>query len=488
MLGTAMSATALLERGEVIADRYRIESAVGQGGMAVVYRAHHIGTDKPCALKLLQGRWLDDDELLDRFLKEARIIGRIGSHPNIVDVFDAGIDEAHEIPYIAMELLSGDTLSRYLERWAPLPHGEARSILAQLASALDEAHGAGVIHRDLKAANIFVVPDVGDVPRIKVLDFGIAKESEHSGTATMIGTPTCSAPEQLGNAMRELAAERGVTISRGVSPQTDVWALGLLAYQIFTGLGARQYWDAAHSSDVMVKVALGERPLPTNRAGARASHLPAGFDGWFMRCTASNASERWASASVAVAALFAAATDAEPGDVPVDEGDRPSGVRVQPTLAGRPADVDEVVRGREAATQATPISVPPARGRAESTVLVAPEVGRARWRLALVLSVAATAALLAALASSDEQGEPSRAQPVLRDRAQAGAMVAKLAIRGAARAAALSLASPPHPTASAVAGAQTSAPPKARPPAVAAPPATPPPAKKDDFDVLFGKR
>jgi len=295
-------------QGEIIGGRYEIENALGQGGMAVVYRARHVATEKVCALKLLQGRWLTDDDLKERFLREARILGRIGSHPNIVDMFDAGMDEARGVPFLAMELLEGQSLREFLAARAPLSHALAYEVLSQVASALEEAHSAGIIHRDLKPANIFVSVATDGGVEVKVLDFGIAKDADHSGTATEIGTPAWSAPEQFGTAIRELAAERDVTISRGVSPQTDVWALGLLAYQVFTGLSARQYWGAPTTSDVLVAMVRGQRHVPSERAGRRAAHLPDSFDNWFLRCTRTSAEERWATPSTAVAALLAGDT------------------------------------------------------------------------------------------------------------------------------------------------------------------------------------
>ena len=306
-----MSAVVLLERGEVIAGRYEIDSPIGQGGMAVVYRARHQQSGKACALKLLQGRWLEEEGLLDRFLKEARILDRIGAHPNIVDVFDAGLDEERGVPYIGMELLEGQTLADYLDDRSPVSHLVARAILTQVTNALEEAHRAGIVHRDLKPANIFVSVDDTGTPKIKVLDFGIAKEADHTHTATEVGTPGMEAPEQLGADIREYAASQGVTITRGISPQTDVWALGLLAYRVFTGRTARQYWGEPSAGAVILAVAVGTRPRPSERAEDLAQALPPGFDAWFLRCLDSDAAKRWPSASAALDALFDTAA-AEP--------------------------------------------------------------------------------------------------------------------------------------------------------------------------------
>ncbi len=172
--------------------------------MAVVYRATHTGTGKACAIKLVHPHLVTRRELVDLFVREAQITGRIGNNPHIVDVFDAGADERTGVPFIAMELLSGETLAAALAARGGLARPLVRVVLQQLADALDQAHRAGVVHRDLKPSNLFLTTDRRGEPCLKVLDFGIAKvlEQEAQRTATQIGTPAYGAPEQMGPTLR----------------------------------------------------------------------------------------------------------------------------------------------------------------------------------------------------------------------------------------------------------------------------------------------
>lgn len=292
--------------GELIANRYRIEAWVGQGNMAVVYRAKHIGTGRLCALKLVHPHLAVHKDIVDLFLREAQVGSRIGQSPYIVDVLDAGVDQARSIPFLAMELLQGQTLDALIREAGPIDAATLLILFEQLAEALDQAHAAGVIHRDLKPGNLFLNRDKKGKPWLKVVDFGIAKvlEQEAQRTATQVGSPAYAAPEQLGPTLRRLAERQGITIAQGVSPATDVWALGLIAYELFTGLGGGQYWGQFDTvNDLILRVAFEAEEQPSVRAGPRASLLPPGFDDWFARCLKKNAVERWPSAGEAVQEL-----------------------------------------------------------------------------------------------------------------------------------------------------------------------------------------
>lgn len=276
--------------------------------MAVVYQARHTSTGKLCALKLVRPHLVSRPELLEMFVREAQIAGRIGEHPHIVNVYDAGVDEARRIPFIAMELLQGQTLEHFLEANGRVPLGLFRVIAEQLGDALEQAHRAGVIHRDLKPGNLFLTADRRGRAVLKVMDFGIAKVLEQgvSLTATHIGSPAYAAPEQQSGSMfRKVAASHGITIAQGVSPATDVWALGLVAYELITGLANGQYWAASEApNDLVMKITLGETEAASARAGDRAGLLPAGFDAWFERCLRKNAATRFQTAGEAVQALL----------------------------------------------------------------------------------------------------------------------------------------------------------------------------------------
>jgi serine/threonine-protein kinase len=293
--------------GDRIADRYRIEAWLGQGNMAVVYRAKHEGTGRQCALKLVHAHLAARQDIIDLFLREAQVGSRIGQSPYIVDVLDAGMDQARALPFLAMELLQGQTLDAQVRDHGPLDPATFRTLFEQLAEALDQAHAAGVIHRDLKPGNLFLTRNKKGQPSLKIVDFGIAKvlEQEAQRTATQVGSPAYASPEQMGPTLRRLAERQGITIAHGVSPATDVWALGLIAYELLTGLGGAQYWNQFDTiNDLILRVVFEEPEPATVRAGPRSFLLPPGFDGWLAQCLKKNAAERWASAGEAVRELL----------------------------------------------------------------------------------------------------------------------------------------------------------------------------------------
>ncbi|MEO8799625.1 MAG: serine/threonine-protein kinase, partial [Polyangiaceae bacterium] len=154
--------------GTTIAGKYHLDRLLGKGGMGAVYQATHTGIDRKFALKLMHDHPAADSEA--RFEREARAAGRIG-HPNIVDVFDFGRTERGD-PYIVMELCSGESLAERIVR-GPLRQHAAAEIAVEILRALEAAHGAGIVHRDVKPANVFVNEDADGKRCVKVLDFGI---------------------------------------------------------------------------------------------------------------------------------------------------------------------------------------------------------------------------------------------------------------------------------------------------------------------------
>ena len=294
-----------LEPGCLVAERYRVERKLSQGGMGAIYVAMHEGTGRRMALKVMHPRYVADAKSRERFAQEARLGAMIASD-HVVEVYDAGIDDERAIPYLAMELLEGETVAARLSRVGRgrgLSLAEVHEVLRQLCIALAAAHARNVVHRDLKPENLFLVP-LDTAPfgfTLKVLDFGIAKLLDPArasqNVTTAIGTPLWMAPEQ--NTTAEL------------TPATDVWAVGLIAFRLLTG---RFYWRGANGRELDMAMLLDELvrdPLPP--ASERASEfgvandLPGALDPWFMRCIARDPGSRYqdgAEVAQALAAVF----------------------------------------------------------------------------------------------------------------------------------------------------------------------------------------
>jgi len=208
-----------------LAGEYRIEKKIGEGGMGAVYGAKHPLIGKRAAIKVIRRELSSSREAVDRFVLEAQSVNQIG-HPNIVDVFGFG-----QLPdgrsFFVMEWLQGESLRERLQR--PLPFPEAVEVLEQIAKALQAAHDAGVVHRDLKPDNVFLESLKGEKPQVKLLDFGLAKltgsdsqRSDRTRTGVVMGTPLYLSPEQAKGAKIDAA--------------TDVYSLGAMAYEMLAGV------------------------------------------------------------------------------------------------------------------------------------------------------------------------------------------------------------------------------------------------------------
>ncbi|HKP87606.1 MAG TPA: protein kinase [Blastocatellia bacterium] len=193
--------------GQVLDEKYRIEKQLGRGGMGAVYLATHLGTDRPVAVKVIVPQFMLNDEFVERFRREAKAAGRM-RHPNVVDVTDFGFAKAgsERVAYLVMEYLDGCSLAEVLAEEARLPVDWVVDILEQACSAVEEAHRAGTIHRDLKPDNIWLEPNRRGGYTVKVLDFGLAKAGETQGpvenlpageAALMTGSPVAPPPAQV---------------------------------------------------------------------------------------------------------------------------------------------------------------------------------------------------------------------------------------------------------------------------------------------------
>jgi eukaryotic-like serine/threonine-protein kinase len=282
------------QEGLVFAGRYRIVRCIAAGGMGTVYEVIHLETERRRALKVMLPHVLHSPELRERFKREARIAAHIESE-FIVDVFDAGVDELTQMPYLVMELLRGEELGQRLARLGRLPPEEVVTYLRQLAIALDKTHLASIVHRDLKPENLFLTSSAEGLPRIKVLDFGIAKivaeNATHDNATRSLGTPLYMAPEQF--------------LTRPITGAADIYALGLLTYTFLVGA---PYWDVeARTENGIIAFGMiavhGPREPASLRSSRRGVTLSSAFDLWFSRATAVNPAERFPTAISAVSAL-----------------------------------------------------------------------------------------------------------------------------------------------------------------------------------------
>jgi serine/threonine-protein kinase len=294
---------AALQEGAIFAERYRVVRCIASGGMGAVYEVIHLETERRRALKVMLPHVLQSEDMRERFKREAKVAAHVESE-HIVDVFDAGIDDATQMPFLVMELLRGEELAKRIKRMGRLGADETLAYLHQVASALDETHRASIVHRDLKPENVFLVERRDGPPRVKVLDFGVAKLVAEGATAAgatqVVGTPTYMAPEQFRNDVR-------------LTPAADIYALGMMAYTMLVG---KPYWAAeARGGNVFALAAaamLGPKEPASARAGLLGVHLPPGFDAWFAVATAADPLRRFPSASALVRALSEVLTVSAP--------------------------------------------------------------------------------------------------------------------------------------------------------------------------------
>ena len=216
--------------GTTLAERYEIIRRIGEGGMGAVYEAKHSIIGKRVAIKVLLEKFLENEEFIARLLQEARLASSIG-HQNIVDVTDFGTTRDGRA-FVVMEFLEGEPLSELIMRDAPLPVERSLAIVKQVASALGAAHDKGIVHRDVKPENVYLVRR-GDLDFVKVVDFGVSKAvrtQEESGsdwqrltrTGAVLGTPLFMSPEQASG-------------GENIDHRADIWAAALILFECLTG-------------------------------------------------------------------------------------------------------------------------------------------------------------------------------------------------------------------------------------------------------------
>jgi serine/threonine-protein kinase len=219
----------LLERDVLVNERHRVEGLIGVGGLSMVYEAQDQRLNLRVALKVLHDEGLVDAGMIERFLREGRVVVQLDS-PHIAKAYDFGFCERLGVMYIALELLRGADLEQLLVNQGPLPVVRAVDYTMQALAGVAAAHVEGIVHRDLKPANLFLAEQPGRPPVVKVLDFGIAKalrgaelgRALPTASLDVFGTPLYMAPEQIQSA-------------KGIDERADIWSIGVILYELLAG-------------------------------------------------------------------------------------------------------------------------------------------------------------------------------------------------------------------------------------------------------------
>lgn len=280
----------MFQPGQLIDDRYVVERALGAGSFGQVVSARSVADGERVAIKILLPELTRDQEAEIRFLREAQAAARLES-PHTARVLDVRRLKSGE-PYLVMELLDGMDLESYLQQKGPLSIEEAVALIAQACDALSEAHALGIVHRDLKLANMFLVKRPDGAGTLKVLDFGIAKINAHdpaqialTASSVAFGSPQYMSPEQLRS-------------TRDVDARTDLWSLGVCFYEMLT----RAMPFEGASQPMLFAAILGSPAAPLR---ARRPDVPADLAAIIGRCLEKDVALRWQSADELKSALSA---------------------------------------------------------------------------------------------------------------------------------------------------------------------------------------
>jgi serine/threonine-protein kinase len=257
--------------GIVLDDRYRVDTMIATGGMSAVYRGLDLRLDRPVALKIMDSRYAGDHQFLTRFQREARAVARL-KDPGLVAVYDQGIDGQH--PFLVMELIEGGTLRELLRERGPMPPHAVAAVLGPVLGGLAVAHRAGLVHRDIKPENV-LISDEGEV---KIADFGLVRavaEAKITSTSVILGTAAYLSPEQVATG--------------DAGPRSDVYAVGILAYELLTGA-------TPFTGDSALVVAYQRMDNDVPPPSQVIAGVPAQFDELMAHATAREPADRYANA------------------------------------------------------------------------------------------------------------------------------------------------------------------------------------------------
>jgi serine/threonine-protein kinase len=368
-----MSADAAPKPGSILAGVYRVESVLGVGGMGAVVAAKHLELGRRVAIKVMLPKLAEQLAQTARFAREARAIAALKSE-HVARLFETGrLDDGS--PFLVMELLEGATVEHVLRTRGPLPIGESVGYVIEVLDGLAEAHGLGIVHRDLKLSNLFLADRAGRAPIVKVLDFGIAKiapllydldPTTITETGLTLGSPMYMSPEQLRS-------------SKSVDARADIFAVGVILHRLITG----QFPFSAESMGEYFTKLVSEPPTPLR---ALRPEAPEALEKVVLRCLEKTADRRYQSAAELARALapFAQATyadlapsiDAHPRMAPEPSSDEPA-TRIETKI---PAPTESTHAG-------TARSLP-----AKASARWSAAVGAGLALIALIIGVVATGA------------------------------------------------------------------------------------------------
>jgi serine/threonine-protein kinase len=386
-----------VREGDVLAGKYLIERILGVGGTGEVVAARHLQLDAPVAIKFLLPEALANAEAVARFDREARAAVQIKSE-HVAHVLDVGVLESGA-PYMVMEYLDGSDMEAWLIERGPLPTEQAVEFVLQACEAVAEAHTLGIVHRDLKPANLFVIRRPDGVLSVKVLDFGISKHTalDDSGsrltrTAALVGTPFYMSPEQMQS-------------SAGTDTRADIWALGVILYELLTG-------EAPFKGESMPQLALQVVSSPAPALRDKRPDAPEGLEYVILRCLEKEPAARFAD----VADLARALVEFGPPRAGISF-DRIQGVMRSAGVSSTPMQFLEPPPSVKAARPAKPSSTPASWGHT-SGVMSSP--GKAWFAGAAVTTLLAMVAGIAGYAVWSGKSPLGRL-PVASGEAQAAA-------------------------------------------------------------------
>jgi len=379
--------------GDQITPSIRLVRELGSGGMGSVWVADHGALQTQVVVKFMHVQLTGDRESVLRFSREAAAGANVKS-PHVVQVYDHGI-APDGAPFIVMELLEGSDLAAHCEKNGPMLLVEVDHVISQTCKALARAHERGIVHRDIKPQNIFLTNVGGGEPFVKVLDFGIAKAggvqnsmSSATKTGALMGTPYYMSPEQTIGA-------------KGVDHRTDLWALGVVAFECLTG---QRPFEAETIGGLAVAICHGPMPVPSriNRT------LPPEVDRWFATACAREVTQRFNSAKEMADGLHMLVTarlsdqrfSSDPRSLPHAATEMAAPLPLPPTVPTQPNVAPTVVEPTLGVTTRAPVS-----GEVEDAPHI-PKSGKGA-----ALGIAAAVLLVGAVAVGFKLASPSPAQP-----------------------------------------------------------------------------